>query len=50
MENGYQIKTTQYEVEYSLLARLHCLLGLNLYIFQPETLHIKRRQTYEYRT
>ena len=50
MKKIYQIKLTRYEVEYFLLARLHCLLHLSLYQFQPEMLQTKRRQTYEYRT
>lgn len=50
MNMFFQIKSTNYEVEYSLLARLHCLLGLIINNFQPEILQAIRRQTDEYRT
>ena len=50
MNKIFQIKMTQYGVESSLLARLHCLLGLSLYKFQPEMLQTKRRHIDEYRT
>jgi hypothetical protein len=50
MKKINQIKITKNEVECSLLARLHCLLGLNFYKFQPKIIHIKRRQIDEYRT
>jgi hypothetical protein len=50
MKDIYEIKITTDGVEYSLLARLHCLLGLNFYKLQSEKLETKRRQTDEYRT
>ena len=50
MKKIYQITITQYEVEYSLLARLRCLLGLNLYQFHTEWLQSKRRQNDDYHT
>mgnify|MGYP006955182543 CR=1 FL=1 len=50
MKTIYQIKIAQYGVEFSLLARLHCLLGLNLNKFQSEMIQTKRRQIDEYRT
>jgi hypothetical protein len=50
MKKIYQIKITQYGVEYSLLARLRCLLGLILNKYRPGILQTNRRQTDEYRT
>ena len=50
MKKIFQIMMTQYGFEHSLLARLHCFLGLNSNIYQPEKLQTKRRQTDEYHT
>ena len=44
MKNTYPIKIAHFEVEYSLLARLHCLLGLNSIKFQSGIFQTARRQ------